>query len=38
LREAVGLHFQGEDIAEWGFVPEPALLITYETEARYAPA
>ena len=38
LREAVGLHFRGEDMAEMGFVPEPAIVVTYETDADYAPA
>ena len=38
LREAVGLHFRGEDMAELGFVPEPALIVTYETDTDYAPA
>ena len=38
LREAVGLHFRGENMEELGFVPEPALVVTYETDADYAPA
>ena len=38
LREAVGLHFRGEDMAEMGFAPEPVILVTYETDAEYAPA
>ena len=27
LREAVALHFDGEDMAAWGFVPEPAIVL-----------
>jgi predicted RNase H-like HicB family nuclease len=30
LREAVELHFEGEDLAELGFAPDPILLVVAE--------
>ena len=36
LKEAVELHLEGEDPAEWGLVPRPTLLITFEIEPAYA--
>jgi predicted RNase H-like HicB family nuclease len=38
LKEAVELHFEGEDLAELGYAPNPSLLITYELEPVYAEA
>ena len=32
LREAVGLHLEGEDLEELGFAPNPTLLVTLELE------
>ena len=32
LREAVALHLEGEDPAEFGLVPDPAILVTMELE------
>ena len=32
LREAVALHLEGEDPAEFGLVPNPAILVTMELE------
>lgn len=32
LREAVGLYFEGEDPGDFGFAPNPVLLISYEVE------
>lgn len=34
LEEAVGLHLEGEDLAELGLVPDPTLLITMELEPQ----
>ena len=36
LQEAVGLHLEGEDPAEFGLVPQPTLLVTIELESRVA--
>ncbi len=30
LREAVALHFEGEDMAALGFVPEPTIIVILE--------
>lgn len=32
LREAVGLHLEGEDLQEFGLVSNPTLLLTMELE------
>lgn len=32
LKEAVGLHFEGEDLTEMGLAPNPTILVTYELE------
>lgn len=32
LKEAVGLHLEGEDLSEYGLVQNPTLLITMEEE------
>ena len=36
LREAVALHLDNENLAELGFVPNPALVITMEVEPAHA--
>ena len=33
IREAVGLHLEGENLAELGFVNDPAIIATMEIEA-----
>lgn len=38
LREAVALHLEGENLAELGLAPAPAILVTFELEASPAPA
>jgi predicted RNase H-like HicB family nuclease len=32
LREAIELHFEGENLSEMGYVPNPSIIITYELE------
>ncbi len=36
LKEAVELHFEGEDASQWGLVDRPTLLVTFELEPAYA--
>jgi predicted RNase H-like HicB family nuclease len=36
LREAVGLHFEGEDMTALGFVPEPTIVVTLEIAPVHA--
>jgi predicted RNase H-like HicB family nuclease len=36
LREAVALHLEGENAAEFGLAENPALVITMEVEPSYA--
>lgn len=38
LREAVGLHLEGEPPASFGLREHPILLITFETDPVYAQA
>ena len=38
LKEAVELHFEGEDPSELGYTSNPSVLITYELEPLYAEA
>ena len=33
IREAIGLHLEGEDLAALGFSPNPTILATMELEA-----
>jgi predicted RNase H-like HicB family nuclease len=33
IREAIGLHLEGEDLAKLGFYPDPTILATMELEA-----
>ena len=33
LREAIALHLEGEDLAELGFVDDPAIVATMELDA-----
>ncbi|MFO8101402.1 MAG: type II toxin-antitoxin system HicB family antitoxin [Dehalococcoidia bacterium] len=37
LQEAVGLHLEGEDLAEFGLAPNPSLLVTFELEPAGVP-
>ena len=32
LQEAVSLHLEGEDLAEFGLAPDPTILVTLELE------
>ena len=32
LREAVGLHLEGEDLEALGFAPDPAVVVTMELD------
>jgi predicted RNase H-like HicB family nuclease len=36
LREAVGLHFEGEDMAALSFVAEPTIVVTLELAPVHA--
>ncbi len=36
LQEAVALHLDGEDLAEFGLAPNPTLVVTMELEPSYA--
>ena len=36
LREAISLHLEGEDLAEFGLVPHPPVMITMEMEPVHA--
>ena len=36
LREAVGLHLDGEDLASLGLAPQPTVVVTYELEPEHA--
>lgn len=38
LQEAVGLYLEDEDLAEFGFVPDPGIVLTYEIESVRAQA
>jgi predicted RNase H-like HicB family nuclease len=38
LKEAVGLHLEGEDPAEFGLRDKPTLIVTMEIEPAYAQA
>ena len=38
LQEAVALHLEGEDPAQFGLAPNPAILVTIELEPAHAPA
>lgn len=33
IQEAAGLHLEGEDLAELGLAPDPAILATMELDA-----
>ena len=33
IREAIGLHIEGESLADLGFCPDPTILATMELEA-----
>ena len=36
LQEAVFLHLDGEDLADFGLVPQPTILISLELQLEYA--
>jgi predicted RNase H-like HicB family nuclease len=36
LQEAVALHLEGEDLAEFGLAPDPTIVVTIELEAVHA--
>jgi predicted RNase H-like HicB family nuclease len=36
LQEAVLLHLEGEDLASFGLVPQPTILISFELQPEYA--
>jgi predicted RNase H-like HicB family nuclease len=36
LQEAVSLHLEGEDPAEFGLISHPAILVTFELQPLYA--
>lgn len=36
LQEAVALHLDGEDPAEWGLAPNPTLVVTMEVAPAHA--
>jgi len=38
IQEAVTLHLEGEDLAELGLAPDPAIVITFELEPLHATA
>jgi predicted RNase H-like HicB family nuclease len=36
LQEAIALHLEGEDLAEFGLVAHPSVLVTFELPPSYA--
>jgi predicted RNase H-like HicB family nuclease len=36
IREAIGLHLEGEDLEEWNIVPDCAILANFEIEPVHA--
>lgn len=38
LREAVALHLEGEDPAQFGLAPDPTIVVTMELEPAHAQA
>jgi predicted RNase H-like HicB family nuclease len=36
LQEAISLHLEGEDLSEFGLVPQPSLQIIFELQPEYA--
>ena len=38
LQDAVALYLEGEDLAELGLAPDPAIMVTIELEPAYATA
>lgn len=36
LQEAVALHLEGENLAELGLAPNPAVVVTFEVEPTHA--
>jgi len=38
LKEALALHFEGENPADFGFAPHPSALVNFELDEEYAKA
>ena len=38
LKEAVSLHLEGENLAEFGLIDNPSILVTFELQPSYAQA
>lgn len=36
LREAISLHLEGENPADFGLVAQPSILVTFELQTSYA--
>ena len=36
IQEAVDLHLEGENVAEFDVAPDPSVLVSYELERAYA--
>jgi predicted RNase H-like HicB family nuclease len=36
ITEAISLHLEGEDIEEWGILPEHSILVNFELPTAYA--
>ena len=36
IKEAISLHLGGEDLAEWGILPEHSILVNFELPVAYA--
>jgi predicted RNase H-like HicB family nuclease len=36
IKEAISLHLEGEDLAEWGILPEHSILVNFELPTAYA--
>lgn len=36
LQETISLHLEGEDLAEFGLVAHPSVLVTFELQPTYA--
>ena len=36
IKEAISLHLEGEDIEEWGILPDPSILVNFELPTAYA--
>lgn len=36
LKEALALHLEGENLAEFGFAPQPSALVNFELDSEHA--